>query len=516
MLTVEPTEPALSRTTRVEPWIGPRGQVLLLVLLLLLGAGVRLFRVEAPGVLIDREYNSAILARDFYFGRSDTVEPWRKAMARQLRENQRGLELPVTEWLVSWVYTAVGGERLWCAHLVTSFFWLAGALLLYAWLRALGSVEGALAGTAFYLLSPFAILVSRSFQPDSLMMLLFLGALLGIARYWQEPTLARLLAAAAVSGSAVLYRPIVTFALMGAFLAGALQRHGVAAVLGRRVLLYIGAGLLPALVYYGHATFIAGHFGWQVQSSFQPWLLTQQEFWAGWFTLATDAIGFPMAAAALLGAPLLYKGLPQATMAGLAAGYAVFGLLFTMHIHTHGYYHAQLLPLTALAAGPVIALIVGRVRETVDRWWLWVAPVALLLVLGAASAREVRSELGAQRFESPAVAREIGDLVQHSSRVVFLAPYYGMPLQYHGEFTGAYWPRSVTYYLERRGAPALTIDERLANLGFAPEYFVITDFSEFDRNHADLQEYLPQHWTLVADTKQYRIYRPRAYAARRR
>ena len=119
---------------------------------------------------------------------------------------------------------------------------------------------------------------------------------------------------------------------------------------------------------------------------------------------------------------------------------------------------------------------------------------------------DIRTRVGAQVFESAEVAQEIGRIVNHSDRVVFLARYYGQPLQYNGELTGAYWPRPVTYYLVRRDEPELTVDQRLDALGFVPEYFVITDFGEYEKHHNDLKQYLVDQCIAVAGNDRYLIY----------
>lgn len=486
-----------------------RVRLLIIAALVLLAVGVRLYRLDAPGVLVDRDFRSRIFARHYYLAGQSDVPGWRKEVARSTHDKLISLEPPVTEWMLARVYEMAGAERPDLGRLLTATFWIGGAVFLYAIVQSLVSAEAAVFAVAFYLLCPLGILLSRSLQPDSLMMLLFLGSLQRVIRFHERPSSRRLVIAVTLASLTVLLRPIVLFALLGAFIVPAIHRLGVRrALMDARTWLFTGMTLSLAAAYYVHAVVAGRSFTWQVETSFRPWLLVHREFWTGWFTLAVDAIGTPVLVAALLGAPMLRSGLPRATMVGLAGGYAVFGLLFTMHIHTHGYYHAQLIPIAALGAGPLVALVAGRLRETADRWWCWIPPAALMLVLAGAAAREVRAELGRGRFEAPAVAQRIGDVVNHSSRVVFLAPYYGMPLQYFGELTGAYWPRSVTYYLKRRGEPELTVDERLKGLGFTPEYFVITAFGEFERNHADLREYLAQRWELVADTKDYRIYRP--------
>jgi hypothetical protein len=82
-----------------------------------------------------------------------------------------------------------------------------------------------------------------------------------------------------------------------------------------------------------------------------------------------------------------------------------------------------------------------------------------------------------------------------------------MPLQYYGELTGAYWPRKtgLQAYLDIDVAE-LTIQDRLDDLGFSPEYFVITDITEFEKNHQDLKLFLEQNCRRIATTDLYLIF----------
>ncbi len=98
-------------------------------------------------------------------------------------------------------------------------------------------------------------------------------------------------------------------------------------------------------------------------------------------------------------------------------------------------------------------------------------------------------------------------MVDHSSRVVHVAREYGLPLEYYGEFSGAFWPKSIESELYRSpGSRPLSIEERVENLGFNPEYFVITDFNAFQRRHPDLKGYLESNCSLIAESERYLIY----------
>jgi hypothetical protein len=48
-----------------------------LVLMFILAILIRLKNIKAPGHLVEREYNSAIFARAFYFENNDSIEKWR-------------------------------------------------------------------------------------------------------------------------------------------------------------------------------------------------------------------------------------------------------------------------------------------------------------------------------------------------------------------------------------------------------------------------------------------------------
>ena len=73
---------------------------------------------------------------------------------------------------------------------------------------------------------------------------------------------------------------------------------------------------------------------------------------------------------------------------------------------------------------------------------------------------------------------------------------------------GEAWPRAL------RGWPLVaghekprSIEERISSLGFAPEYFVITNLREYARHHEDLADFLKTHATQIAESDKYLIFR---------
>src|SRR5215213_3014200 len=70
--------------------------------------------------------------------------------------------------------------------------------------KRLFSPRAAVVPTAFYLLTPYGILASRSFQPDPLMIMALLISIFTILRYYERPP-AYTLAVAAIVSSLTLF-----------------------------------------------------------------------------------------------------------------------------------------------------------------------------------------------------------------------------------------------------------------------------------------------------------------------
>lgn len=487
--------------------VNPRVLQVCLVAIFLIGALIRRDEIQAPGHLIEREYNSAIFARAFYANDNESVEQWQRDMAVITRDQFPMLEPPVTEYLVSLLYRIMGREEIWYSRYLTGLFWLVGGIFLYKMVGALASVEAAFIAVCYYLLVPWSIIISRSFQPDSLMMMMFLVSLYTIVSYFKTPSWTRLLMAGVLTGVTLLLRPLVLFTLMGAFVAiSLLEKGGRMRFIDKRFMAFVFLSLLLPLAYYGYGIYIAGFLRGQAELSFRPYLLLRGEFWQGWFELGAAVAGYSFLILAILGFFMIRDKLTSFLIAGLMAGYLTFGLVFTYHIQTHPYYHIQLLPIMAICVSPLLAIMVNTFRRLAGGTW-WLPVLACMFAVSYFSWREVKNTLYTAVFEDPALDREIGDIVGHSPRTVFVAYHYGLPMEYYGELAGGPWPVSIDAPLYRQpDARELSVQERLDGLGFIPEYFVITNFDLYYRKHQDLQEYLENNCSLFAKTDQYMIY----------
>jgi hypothetical protein len=135
--------------------------------------------------------------------------------------------------------------------------------------------------------------------------------------------------------------------------------------------------------------------------------------------------------------------------------------------------------------------------------------IGAVMLITLFNVRDIRRSLATPRkLESEEIGQEIGRIVGHSSRVVYVAPGYGTPLEYYAELSGEYWPRRTSDRHRALGHEReQSVEQRLAALDFAPEYFVITDFDEFNRHHTDLKEFLADNYPLLAESDNYLVYR---------
>lgn len=463
--------------------------------------------IERPTLIAERQYRSALIARSLYFDRDPSVPEWRQQVAAAAVAGEDVLEPPIFEHVVSRAYRILGRESLRIPGLLSTLLWLAGGLLMFG--VALRFTEPPIAwlAAAYYLFLPLGIEVSLLFLPEPLMMTLYLAALLLLLRWSERPTGRRLLIAAIVSGLAILVKPLCLFALIGAFCGlwisaapeSRPRSYGQAAA-------FLLLALAIGMTYYVYGMVFSDLLAEKAGKTFFPELLFTAGFWKDWPATAVGALGLVPLILALFGFQGLRPDAPRPLLAGLFAGFGVFMIVFAYHVRFAGYYYLQLVPAIPLAATPVFQSLSAYVERTFRPKASW--PVLLLAAVGCWWA--VWSEVGIRQADRPAieradVAREIGNLVDHSTRVVFVSSYYGTPLSYLGEMAGEYWPGPST-----AGRPSTErvpdILGRFASVGFDPEYLVVTDFDRLRHHYGDLDAFVSAECDLVAATREYRIH----------
>jgi hypothetical protein len=472
---------------------------------------IRIYHISNPPLEFHPyvQYRSALVARALYFEhQSDkTILKWRKEVAFQ-NKKAMGLQAPpIVENLASVSYRIAGREILWIPRVFSVMFWLIGGIFLYLLLKRIISADAAIFSTAYYLFVPFGIVASRSFQPDPLMVMGFLASVYAIVKYYEKPSFTLLLVADFVSAAAILIKFVTAFAILGLFILLGIYAMGFRKFIRIPHFIFILISLIPSGIYYYYVVMVAKSLS--AQGYFLPNLFSQPFFWTGWKYLIERVAGFAAFLGALLGAFLTQNRIFKGMALGLWAGYFIYCLIFTYSTYTHNYYHLQLIPIVALLLAPLGHLIFERLNQILKRsLFKGFALIILLFPIGL-TIYEGKTWLDTTDFRREVeTAREIGKAVKHSTNTIYLSQYYGTWLTYHGELCGLNTPAHYDFNRNALEGNKNTPPVELFMASYKrlkPEYFIVTDFEEFDLQ-SDLKTFLNENFPLLAKTNRYIIF----------
>lgn len=442
-----------------------------------------------------RHYRSAVLARACYADRATDLPEWARAVADAGRSMQPAGELPLMEWAACGAYLALGREDVTIPRALAVVIWVAGAMPVWLLAQRLASPAAGLVAVALHLFLPYGIIASRNFQPDPLMTLSSLWALVALLRHYDRPTRARLLAAALLVAIAGLVKPMSIFLTIPAAL-----------VLSRFAL----AGLVLPGLYYGYQSVFGTLARDQMNLRFVPELIPTAFFWKGLMNMVARVETLPLFGLALLGTAVATAPAARRLLAALFGGYLVFAVGFTYHMPTHDYYHLPYISIVSIGVAALLARLEMRLSDFATPGLRMVVATTMCVIIaatGAAAAWPRLSVSGAEDLER--MYEEIGAAAQHDTRVLFLDEAYGYALMYHAQIAGDAWPNLDDLQAERLGGAAAIDAEARFERDFAdygPNYFVVTDLGSL-RAQADLQAMLARRAEPVAVTPRYHVYR---------
>ncbi len=457
-----------------------------LALLLLVGAGVRFINLDAPPLDFHptRQLRNSLVARAIYYDLLPGASAEQRALADSFRRVVGTYEPPISESLTALTFLATGSESFAVPRIYSTIFWLLAGIALFDMARRMTSPAAALIALAYFLVLPFAVQASRSFQPDPLMTAAFVAGVYFLYRWMEEASSAASSAArwkwailaGAFLGLAALVKVVIAFLIVGGAVAAVL------AVLGRRFWrapqVWVMAALtaLPAFAYY-----VLGHPGRSTEYFF-AWtvdllkLITSPHFYADWLGFVGSLFGLTsllLAAAGTLLAPARARWL----LIGCWAGYLAYGLALPFQMYTHSYYHIQIIPLVALGLAPVAEAVIQRAAGSPR--WMQAALAAVVVVAIGYQAWAARSAIVAENFsDAPGYWKSVAEAIPANADVIGLTQDYGYDLMYWGWRRVDLWPLDTDLSsLKNAGKdPAANF----AALTEGDSYFLVTAFGQLD------------------------------------
>lgn len=434
-----------------------------------------------------RQLLSAIKARALYIKtRPAGYTDEQRDIGRRQARLKAQVEPEVLETLVAYTYRFTG-EKLWVARIYSSLFWLIGGVFLFLFVRRLVSFDAAIFSSAYYLLFPYAILASRSFQPDPLMVMLILAfwwtflvwldlpAGASSTRRWIAAGLAGI-----IGGLAIYVKFSAAFFVIGAALGLALSRFTWRQMFRNgQIWLMAILGALPATIYLLDG--LRGGLGSQFSGRFIPVLLFSPYNYLAWMNKVDLAAGGIFVMLGLLGFFLTNDRRFRSLLFGLWGAYLLYSLYFNYHSATHDYYQLPLIPIVTVSLAPLGAWFFARLAEAAQGWQRGV--VSAILVLGLFMVVwDVRGQMKTVDYRPVAAMwSQIGETV-HDRSVVGLVEDYGSALEYYGYRTIPTWPYTGdTKYLL---GGEMNIEKLFRNFSSKKDLFLVTDFEELDRQPA--------------------------------
>ncbi len=467
-------------------FFGSSRLTLIVTLLVLFGLALGLRLYDLTNLPLDfhptRQLLSGLKARGMYYQSTPGLPDWQRKMAIQQWRTRAEVEPEVFERLVAITYRFTG-VQLWVARIYSSIFWLVGGIFLLLLIRDLVSIDAAVVGTAYFLFLPYAVIASRSFQPDPLMVTLtitfwWLGLRWSRTQAWSWAILA-----GAVGGLAIFIKFVSAFFVIGAAVALALPHFERGALLRKPQIWVMSAlGILPAGAYIFYGVVLKGFLGRQFGGRFIPSLLLSPINYVQWASMANLAAGGLAIMLGLLGVLVARDRNVRTMLIGLWTGYVLFGIFFDYHVATHDYYHLPLIAIVAVSLAPLADAVMSYLASVTGRPLVRMLALASLLYGLLGVAWGIRSQLNSVDYRpQEAMWVQLGDLLGHGPNVVALTQDYGSRLAYWGWQNAIVWPNSgdIDYHDVRGGS--FKFPELFSRLTNGNTFFLVTDFAELDR-----------------------------------
>ena len=498
----------------IAPQTRPANWFILFIILLALGGLLRLLDVTDPPLDFQpsRQLRNSLVARNIYYSLLPTATTEQRDLASSFARSVGKYEPPVTESIVAVTYLFTGGENFVSARIWSTLFWLLAGIALFDLARRALSPWAALAALAYYLVLPFSVQASRSFQPDPLMTAAFVIGIYFLYRWSESVSLLPLgegqgmraawkwaILAGVFLGIATFVKIVIAFFVGGAAIALVLFTLKKDFWKSKQVWAMAALMIVPALIFYillnqGRST--EYFFAWTVTLIK---LITSTDFYSKWLAFTGSLFGLTVIFLSLAGALLAPPRL-RWLLIGLWIGYLLYGLTLPFQMYTHSYYHIQLIPIIALGLASALNPLIERVPA--QSWVGRAGLIALTVAVIGYQSWVARSVLVAEDFRhEPAFWKQVGDMIPADADVIGLTQDYGFRLMQWGWRKVSLWPLS-TDLSEARGGNQDNAD--FASLTEDKEYFLVTAFGQLDKQ-PHLKEILTQY-PIAAEGDGYVLY----------
>ncbi len=469
-----------------------------ILLIFAIGIGVRFINLTNPPLDFHawRQLRSAAIARGYFYQMAPSADPVLRQKAIDIGSSYGIMEPTMFEHLVAYTYRLVGQEVLWIARLYAIMFWVIGGIGLFLLARKITSIDGALLAEAVYLLLPFGVYASRSFQPDPLMVMWIIWAAYGLYRWCETKTWRWAIFAGVASGIAVYVKAFAAFPVAAITICLCLSTWSIGKLI-KQPQVWVTAAIMiiiPAIYY----VVIMGRQGpayindWMFSFSrmlFQAW------FYKRWLDTLHYLIDITLVLVAAVSV-LLISGRGRALLLGMWIGYLLIGLSVPSLVISHSYYNLFLVPVVAISLAPLGQLVMQRVARR-NSFWKAVFVIVALVGIGF-SAANARLQLNQGNYREEILGWiKMGREIPQGARIIAISQDYNTRIQYYGWLKVQNWPLTGDQQMGVLAGGNMDMNDPYWDTYFQSriadaDYFLITNMAELNsqpRLKSDLEPY---------------------------
>lgn len=474
-----------------------------------LAIGIRIYDVQDPPLDFHptRQLHSTLIARGMYASLDEgkTFSEGQKDIAINQWKLEGLIEPPIMEWLSAIGYLLMGKIELWFPRLIAIVFWIVAGLGIFLTSELQLNSRSIFLALSLFFLYPYAVIASRSFQPESLLVASISLFLYSVIRWHQVKSWKWTLIAGIMGGIAIFIKTVAIFFIVGIWAAVILSGRKKFAIL-RNLKVWAAAivTILPYMGFHIYGVYIANSLSGQFSLRFFPQLWLQISFYINWLYSLREVFTIEILTIAVLGIVLTKKNLYRNVLLGMWVGYVFLGFTLPYHTSTHNYYHLPLFIPVSLGVG----LFFDRFLEFYKQRIGWASNLAGLMIIFLFSIytfdtvnilRKIDYRYEVDFWES------LGERFDTNSVVAALSQDYGYRLAYWGWKTPINWPSTNDINLREIAGQQIELRNTFDEIANRADYFLITDFVELEKQPF-LLDWLYEQYSLVEKGERFLLF----------
>jgi len=480
----------------------------IIILAVILGTAVRFYDLTDPPLDFHptRQLHSALIARGMYYENLKDAPEWQKEMAVSQWKSEGLIEPQIMERLTAITYQFIGSEHLWVARIWSILFWTLGGFFLFLLARELAGIEGAAIAIVYFFLWPYAVIASRAFQPEPLMVAMIIIGLWAAVRWIKKPSLPNAIAAGVICGLAIYIKSVSVFFIAPALAGLVLSNYSFKEAIKNRQIWLIGIfSVIPYAIYHLYGVYILKLLGEQFSLRFFPNLWSDPAFYLRWIGEMSRVVGLEIFLLALAGSLIFSKKREAGLFIGLTIGYLLYGFTFSYHVSTHDYYHLPLMVQVPLGLAFVFKALVNAIEKEKLKFSRIIVTAILVLFISL-KAWDSRVTLKRVDYRGEIVFwQNLGNELGNDKKITGLLSDYGYRLSYWGWMKVTPWMQMMDINLrELAGEPVdfqAALDQDLAG----KDLFIVTLMDEFAKQ-PELKKFMDVNFQIIKNSPEIIIY----------